>query len=120
MVSLGFLKNKKRSNLPLPPLPNHTNRNIAKRFDLSHLPELPLDFPKNVQKDEVPIFISVQDYEKIIHETKIIRAKLLESGEYLDHLDKIKSLYEKELDKLTKILEKVENKISAADKLISR
>ncbi len=120
MVAFNFLKKKKKSNLPLPSLPNHHARNVAKRLDLSHLPELSFDLKPKADKEHVPVFISVQDYNKIVHETKVIRAKLLESGDYLDHLDKIKALYENELEKLRNLLEKSEKKISTADKLISK
>lgn len=96
---------KKREKLPLPIIPLKRRELFLKRQET---------------KETETRFIYLQDYEKIMQNTQKIRENLTQAENTIKNLEKLKSLHEREIKSLLKILEHTERKISCAEEIISK
>jgi len=67
-----------------------------------------------------PIFVSTEDYKKIMDDSNTIKARLLEADEFLNRLSTIEKQEEILFGKWRSRLEDVEKKLNYVDKIVSK
>ena len=67
-----------------------------------------------------PIYVSAEEYQRVLEDANVIRAKLLESEEVVKSIAELRKQEERELDTWRKALNDVERKLSAVDNLLER
>ena len=84
-------------------------------------PIVPEEVPEVVRPMvEKPLFVSVEDYKRIITDSNLVRAKLMEAENFVRRLADIKNEEEKAFDKWRTQLEDAEKKLSYVEHLIAK
>lgn len=90
------------------------------------LEEVPAVFDQTIEPQEIvrkpvgPMFVSLDDYRTIMEHSNRVRAKLMESEDFLKHLNEIKVEEEKTFAKWQSQLEDIERKLGHVDRIIAK
>lgn len=77
-------------------------------------PEVELPAPSG------PLFIPSQEYEKVLDDSNLIRAKLLESQHIVKSIQELRNAEDKELESWRKAIDSVERKLSYVDEVLAK
>lgn len=109
--------------VPSPEIPEiPTGMEIREEPEISKFPEPVFEEPEQerIRRPVGPVFVSVDEYRKIIDDSNRVRAKLEEAEEFMQRLNSIKQEEEQIFDKWQSHLETVEKKLSRIDRLLAR
>ena len=150
MAFLDLFKKKKSLELELPPLPSKPLEEIppirpAELPEFPPIPEqqveeeapeefVPQQSPRvvvhapSVSEEAVPqlrvapseLFVSVDDYRKIMQDTNFVRARLIETESSLRHLSELRAEEERVVERWSRELSEVERKLARIDHSIAK
>lgn len=76
--------------------------------------------PERARKPVGPVFVAMDEYQKILDDSNKVRAKLMEAEEFIKRLQELKDEEEKTFDRWRAHLEDVERKLTRIDKLLGK
>lgn len=129
-----FFKKKKpevKEEMPLPELPEEAPSvplaapPPAQPSEMPSPPPVPIKERLEIKVPEVeikahPPFIPASEYSKILENANLIRARLLESEQFIVKINGIRTEVDKILDQWKASLESIEKKLTYVDSIISK
>lgn len=114
---------KEEKGLEFPLIPDMPDIRPAKLAEISPKPKqvkVPMKREIIVNETVKPMFVSVEDYDKINDHLAKLRSRLKEAEDTVDKLEILKDEQESALDSWMQSLEEIERKITKVDEVIAK